>query len=75
MIDSNYLLASGKVEREWNSCLLSLPLELLSHNEVAVIVEDQLIREWVEKEVVVEELVAPGQMKVDQGQWSLFLYK
>ena len=73
--DLSYLLARGKVESEWNSRLLSLSLELFTYYEVAVIVEDQLIREWVKEEVVVEEFVAPRQMEVDQSQWSFFLYK
>ena len=73
--DFSYLLARGEVESEWNCRLLSLTLKLFTNYEVAVIVEDQLVREWVKEEVIVEEFVAPGQMKVDQSQWSLFLYK
>lgn len=54
------LLTGGQVESEGDSCGLPLPLELLPHDEVAVIVEDELVREGVKEEVVVDELVAPG---------------
>ena len=52
---------------------MSLPLVLFPHDEVAVVMEDQLVREWVEEEVVVQKFIAPGQVEIDQGQWTLFL--
>ena len=66
------LLAGGKVEREGYSCLLPLPLELLSDDKVAILVEDELVGERVEEQVILEELVAPGHVEVDQGQGTLF---
>ena len=35
--------------------------------------EDQLVRESVEKEIVVPKLVTPGLVEVYKRQWSLFL--
>ena len=71
----NDLLTSGKVERKWYGCLLPLPLKLLSDDKVAILVEDELVGERVEEEVILEELVAPGHVEVDQGQGSLFFHK
>ena len=69
------LLARCKVQREGDSGLMSLPLKLFAHNEVAIVVEDQLVGERIEEEVVVQEFVAPGQMEVDQGQRTLFFHE
>ena len=42
-------IASCQVERKRDGCLLSLSLELFSYDEVAIIVEDKLVREGIEE--------------------------
>ena len=65
-INDRDLLARREIQREWHSRLLALALELFSDNEVPIFVENQLIRERIEEQVVVKELVAPGHVEIDE---------